>query len=79
MSTSSRKSNGGGICVICEERELRPNSVLLDCSVCRGSMGFWHKRGAAALLERRRKLHIYDTRMQHVQEREPFRAKGKKK
>lgn len=42
-------------------------------------MGFWHKRGIAALLERRRKLHIYDTRMQHVQEREPLRAKGKKK
>lgn len=54
------------ICVLCEEKELKPRSQLSTCSNCRASMGIWGRRGAAEVLNRRRKLHIYDLRMENV-------------
>lgn len=54
------------ICVLCEEKELAPRSQLTTCSNCRGSMGLWGRRTAAEVLNRRRKLHIYDLRMENV-------------
>ena len=58
------------ICVLCEENELAPNSRLTTCSNCRGSFGRWAKRSNAEIMNRRRKLHIYDMRMEVVA-REP--------
>lgn len=54
------------ICVLCEENELAPRSKLPTCSNCRASMGLWARRPAAEVLNRRRKLHIYDLRMENV-------------
>ncbi len=58
------------ICVLCEENELAPKSQLTTCSNCRSSFGRWSKRSNAEILNRRRKLHIYDMRMEVVA-REP--------
>ncbi len=58
------------ICVLCEENELAPKSRLTTCSNCRGSFGRWAKRSNAEIMNRRRKLHIYDMRMEVVA-REP--------
>jgi hypothetical protein len=54
------------ICILCEENELAPRSRLTTCSNCRSSMGLWGRRPAAEVLLRRRKLHIYDLRMENV-------------
>jgi hypothetical protein len=54
------------ICNICEERELKPRSKLPACSVCRGNMGGWVRRGVAAILDYRRKLQIRETRMEYL-------------
>jgi hypothetical protein len=58
------------ICVLCEENELAPRSQLKTCSGCRSSFGRWAKRSNAEIMNRRRKLHIYDMRMEVVA-REP--------
>lgn len=58
------------ICVLCEENELAPKSLLSTCSGCRSSFGRWAKRSNAEIMNRRRKLHIYDMRMEVVA-REP--------
>jgi hypothetical protein len=54
------------ICIICEEQELSPRSKLLTCKNCRQSMGEWGRRPPIEVLNRRRKLHIYDVRMENV-------------
>lgn len=54
------------VCTICEEQELSPNSRLVTCKNCRASMGVWGRRPPIEVLNRRRKLHIYDTRMENV-------------
>lgn len=54
------------ICVLCEEKELAPRTRLTTCSNCRASMGVWQRRPAIEVLNRRRKLHIYDLRMENV-------------
>lgn len=54
------------ICVLCEEYECLPNSKLPTCSNCRSSMGTWQRRPQAEILNRRRKLHIYDVRMETI-------------
>jgi hypothetical protein len=54
------------ICNICEERELKPRSRLPACSVCRGNMGGWVRKGVAAILSYRRKLQIRETRMEYL-------------
>jgi hypothetical protein len=64
------------ICIICEEQELKPRSQLPTCTLCRASMGVWARRRPAQVLERRRKLHIYDTRMEHVIDRSPTEEGG---
>lgn len=58
------------ICVLCEENELSPKSQLKTCSNCRSSFGRWARRSNAEIMNRRRKLHIYDMRMEVVA-REP--------
>jgi hypothetical protein len=81
MLDAPRKSNQGAnmprICNICEERELRPGSKLPACSVCRGNMGGWVRRGVAAILDYRRKLQIRETRMDYLvdDERQELTAK----
>ena len=52
------------ICPLCEETELSKNAKLPTCRNCRGSIGSWARRSAAEILNRRRKLHIYDLRME---------------
>jgi hypothetical protein len=54
------------ICILCEENELAPRSILLTCRNCRASMGAWGRRPAAEVLNRRRRLHIWDLRMENV-------------
>ena len=54
------------VCVICEEEELSPRSKLKVGKNCRASMGVWGRRPTAEVLNRRRKLHIYDMRMENV-------------
>lgn len=54
------------ICILCEENELSPRSKLTTCSNCRASMGIWGRRPTIEVLNRRRKLHIYDMRMENV-------------
>jgi hypothetical protein len=54
------------ICVLCDENELKPHSKLTTCTNCRASMGTWQRRTQAEILNRRRKLHIYDLRMENV-------------
>jgi hypothetical protein len=54
------------LCKLCEDKELSPRSKLDTCSNCRASMGVWSRRTAAEVLNRRRKLHIYDMRMELV-------------
>ena len=51
------------LCNICEENPLSPRSRLPTCPNCRASINRWAKRKLSAVIERRRKLHIYDTRM----------------
>lgn len=58
------------VCVLCEENELKPKSRLKTCSLCRSSFGRWARRSNAEIMNRRRKLHIYDMRMEVVA-REP--------
>lgn len=47
-------------------KELLPHARLPLCSLCRSSIGRWQKRRPAEVLERRRKLHLYDARMEEV-------------
>lgn len=54
------------ICVLCEEVELSPRSKLTTCRNCRSSIGVWGRRPMIEVLNRRRKLHIYDMRMETV-------------
>lgn len=63
---SNLGANMPRICNICEERELKPGSKLPACSVCRGNMGGWVRRGVAAILSYRRKLQIRETRMDYL-------------
>lgn len=58
------------ICNICDERELPPRGRFPSCSVCRGNMGGWVRRGVAAILAYRRKLQIRETRMEYLVEDE---------
>lgn len=48
------------------ENLLAPHAKLAFCYLCRGSIGRWVKRRPADVLERRRKLHLYDHRMEEV-------------
>lgn len=54
------------ICVLCEDKELSPHSRLTTCTNCRSSMGTWERRTTAEVVNRRRRLHIYDMRMENV-------------
>lgn len=58
------------ICNICDERELPPRGRFPSCSVCRGNMGGWVRRGVAAIISYRRKLQIRETRMDYLVEDE---------
>lgn len=53
--------------LICETvgctTELKPNSKMTTCHLCRGSNGRWNKKRPAQRLERRRKLTMYNARM----------------
>jgi hypothetical protein len=46
--------------------ELTAHARLDFCVNCRGSIGRWSKRRPAEVLERRRKLHLYDNRMSEL-------------
>jgi len=53
-------------------------SKLPICPLCRRNIGSWLRRRPAEVLERRRKLHMYDHRMQKVVEsRTPPMSKRK--
>lgn len=54
------------ICALCEDKELSPHSKLTTCPNCRASMGAWERRPQIEVVNRRRKLHIYDMRMENV-------------
>lgn len=45
---------------------LTVHARLDFCSNCRSSIGRWTKRRPAEVLERRRKLHLYDNRMSEL-------------
>jgi hypothetical protein len=54
-------------CAIPEcENNTPPRSKLPVCPTCRGNIGSWKRRRPAEVLERRRKLHMYDNRMDIV-------------
>jgi len=46
--------------------DLKPGTKLPFCVNCRSSLGRWSKRRPAEVLERRRKLHLYDNRMSEL-------------
>jgi hypothetical protein len=48
------------------ENPLSPRSKLTICETCRSGMGTWLKRRPAEVIERRRKLHMYDSRMDQL-------------
>ncbi len=48
------------------ERELRPNSKLDACDVCRANINSWERRRPAEVVIRRAKLNLYTTRMADV-------------
>jgi hypothetical protein len=48
------------------ERELKPNSKLDACPVCRANINGWERRRPAEVLIRRAKLVLYSTRMADV-------------
>jgi hypothetical protein len=55
-------------CAIPEcDGETRPKSKLTMCSLCQGNLNRWLKRSVVEVLERRRKLHMYDHRMGKVE------------
>jgi hypothetical protein len=68
------------VCQIPEcDNELKPGSRLDTCSLCRASINRWAKRRPAEVIERRRKLHMYDHRMSEVVDDEPtLKPKPKK-
>jgi hypothetical protein len=79
---SEAKTNyGGGICILCDETQLSPQAILPTCKNCRASIGSWSRRPIKAVVERRQKLHIYDTRMAQIVEDEnnPGRKKNGKR
>lgn len=49
----------------CDE-EIKPGSKLEHCVNCRASMGMWKRRGIRAILERRKRLKKYDSRMELI-------------
>lgn len=57
------------------ENPLSPRSKLPICALCRGSMGSWQKRKPAEIKERRRRLHLYDSRMEQLADYKPMKRK----
>ena len=55
------------ICIIDScGNELSPRSTLDICALCRCTVYRWKKRRPAEVLERRRKLTMYQSRMDNV-------------
>lgn len=50
------------------DNPISPRSHFTACPLCRASMGTWLKRRAAEIVERRRKLQMYDSRMSELVE-----------
>lgn len=70
----------GRICTICEEREVSPRSRFTECPTCRANKGGWRRKGVAAILDYRRKLHVRDLRMETlVDDEEAFTARQRQK
>lgn len=51
------------------ENTLSEHTRMRLCVNCRASIGRWEHRRTAEILERRRKLHLYDNRVKVVVER----------
>lgn len=66
------------ICPICDEA-LTEHARLALCKNCRASICVWSRRTPRQVLERRKKLHIYDTRMADLVEFEPDPTNKKRK
>lgn len=62
----------------CDE-EIKPGSKLEHCVNCRASMGMWRRRGIRAILERRKRLKKYDSRMGTLVELKAVPAPARKK
>lgn len=58
--------------------ELSPRSQLEECAACRAYLLVYLKSSPARTMERRQKIHLYDSRLQVIMPGEPEELEGVK-